>query len=82
MVVGICKEPFCILGRCSSVGVELRRRIAPLVTEQSASCPLHKQAGDSDQYGHQTRPSVGFVCARLCEFLNMCENGGVSMAET
>lgn len=54
-----------MLGRYSGTGVALRGRIASLLTEQSTSCPLYKQTGYNDQYGYQTRPTVGCVCVCL-----------------
>lgn len=51
-----------MLGRYGGIGVALRGRIAPLLREQSSSCPLYKQTGYNDQYGYQTRPTVVCVC--------------------
>lgn len=51
-----------MLGRYRGIGVALQGRIASLLTEQSTSCPLYKQTGYNNQYGYQTRPTVGCVC--------------------
>lgn len=60
-----CVNLLFMLGRYSGIGVALRGRIAPLLTEQSTSCLLYKQTAYSDQYGYQTHPTV--VCVLICE---------------
>lgn len=62
----LCENLLLMLGRYNGIGVQLRARIAPLLTEQSTSCPLCKQTGYSDQYGYQTRPPVACVCLNRC----------------
>ena len=61
-----CQNLLFMLGRYSGIGVALRGRIAPLLTEQSTSCLLYKQTAYSDQYGYQTHPTVVCTCVCVC----------------